>query len=149
MVFGACPVLSFTSPPSSRWVEPREPLQGAAYAVQKAAVFPPRKKKKKKKGCFNPCCKQSSDSLCWLSRIASDFFSNAAAAGTEPEELKCGRWIISYPSSIYPTQELLFVPLFAEFQGVLRLVFFCCGFRNSFLKQEANISQQRMPRPIT
>ncbi|CAK6435710.1 unnamed protein product [Pipistrellus nathusii] len=70
MVIRACPVLSFTSPPSSRWVEPREPLQGAAYAVQKAAVFPPRRKKKKKKGCFNPCCKQSSDSLCWLSGIA-------------------------------------------------------------------------------
>lgn len=47
MVFGACPVLSFTSPPSSQWVGPGEPLQGAAYAVQKAAVFPPRKKKKK------------------------------------------------------------------------------------------------------
>lgn len=47
MVFGACPVLSFTSPPSSQWVGLGEPLQGAAYAVQKAAVFPPRKKKKK------------------------------------------------------------------------------------------------------
>lgn len=46
MVFGACPGLSFTSPPSSQWVGPGEPLQGAAYAVQKAAVFPPRKKKK-------------------------------------------------------------------------------------------------------
>lgn len=46
MVFGACPVLSFTSPPSSQWVGPGEPLQGAAYAVQKAAVFPPRKKKR-------------------------------------------------------------------------------------------------------
>lgn len=47
MVFGACPVLSFTSPPSSQWVGLGEPLQGAAYAVQKAAVFPPRKKKKR------------------------------------------------------------------------------------------------------
>ena len=46
MVFGACPGLSFTSPPSSQWVGPGEPLQGAAYAVQKAAVFPPRKKKR-------------------------------------------------------------------------------------------------------
>ena len=69
MVFGACPGLSFTSPPSSQWVGPGEPLQGAAYAVQKAAVFPPRKKK----GCFNPCCQQSCDSLCWLSRIAKRF----------------------------------------------------------------------------
>nr|XP_021522118.1 uncharacterized protein LOC110567295 [Aotus nancymaae] len=110
MVFGACPVLSFTSPPSSRWVEPREPLQGAAYAVQKAAVFPPRKKK----GCFNPCCKQSSDSLCWLSRIASDFCSNAAAAGTEPEELKCGRWIISYPSFHLPHTRAAFCSSFCQ-----------------------------------
>lgn len=41
---------------------------------------------KKKKSCFNPCCKQSSDSLCWLSWIAKRFF----AAKLLPLELNPG-----------------------------------------------------------
>lgn len=71
MVFRlSCPFIHFPS---------FQPVGGTRRAPPGSSVRTPEgcsissKKKKKKKGCFNPCCKQSSDSLCWLSRIAKRF----------------------------------------------------------------------------
>lgn len=114
MVFGACPVLSFTSPPSSRWVEPREPLQGAAYAVQKAAVFPPRKKKIIKAASAPAARKVPIPSAGYLEK-QSDSRSEAVAAATEPGNSNAGGGLFLILPSIYPAQELpslLFLPSF-------------------------------------
>ena len=46
MVFGACPVLSFTSPPSSQWVGPGEPLREQRMQSRRLQSFLQEKKKK-------------------------------------------------------------------------------------------------------
>ena len=64
-------VLAFHSRPllpASGW-DPESPSREQRTQSRRLQSF----LQEKKKGCFNPCCQQSCDSLCWLSRIAKRF----------------------------------------------------------------------------
>lgn len=121
MVFRVCPVLSFTSPPSSRWVEPREPLQGAAYAVQKAAVFPPRKKKKR---LLQPLLQAKFRfPLLAISNSKAIFTAKLLPLELNPGNSDAGGGLFLILPSIYSTEELLsflFLPSLKVSHGAKR-----------------------------
>ena len=64
---------------------------------------------KKKKACFNPCCKQSPDSLCWLSRTAKQFLQQSCCRWnwTQGTQIRAVDYFLSFPPST-PHKSCLF-----------------------------------------
>ena len=72
--------------------------------------------KKKKKACFNPCCKQSPDSLCWLSRTAKQFLQQSCCRWnwTQGTQIRAVDYFLSFPPST-PHKSCVF--FLAKWQG--------------------------------
>lgn len=94
--------LSLTSPPSSQWVELREPLQGARHAVQRLQYFFQGEKKEEEKekeenGKGGKKEAATSPLAIWKSTVSR--VCSRAAGGTEPQPVReVPGWGMAQPS---------------------------------------------------